>query len=92
MYFRSILSGTLAILLVSGLVVSSATAQAEERVGLLNAIKPDAGGLSLPKIGLPKLFGGKEKLTARSSLRRPAIPASLLSKSRSAHCRAPSKN
>jgi tol-pal system protein YbgF len=61
MYFRSILSGTLAILLVSGLAVSSAAAQAEERVGLLNAIKPDTGGLSLPKIGLPKLFGGREK-------------------------------
>jgi tol-pal system protein YbgF len=57
MYFRSILSGTLAILLVSSAIV-----HAEDRVGLLNALKPDTeSGLSLPKIGLPKLFGGKEK-------------------------------
>ena len=59
MYFRSILSGTLAILLVSSAIV-----QADDRVGLLNALKPDtadSGGLSLPKLGLPKLFGGKEK-------------------------------
>jgi tol-pal system protein YbgF len=58
MYFRSILSGTLAILLVS-----SAIAHADDRVGLLNALKPDTAesGLSLPKLGLPKLFGGKEK-------------------------------
>jgi tol-pal system protein YbgF len=63
MYFRSILSGTLAILLVCGLLGSSAIAQVDDRVGLLNAIKPDSaeGGLSLPKLGLPKLFGGKEK-------------------------------
>ena len=56
MYFRSILSGTLAILLVSGTIV-----QADDRVGLLNALTPgdtaDEGGL----FGLPKLFGGKEK-------------------------------
>ena len=59
MYFRSILSGTLAILLVSGAVV-----KADERVGILNAFKPaenSESGLSLPKLGLPKLFGGKEK-------------------------------
>ena len=58
MYFRSILSGTLAILLVSSAIV-----QADERVGLLNALKPDTAesGLSLPKLGLPKLFGGREK-------------------------------
>ncbi|MEP9387216.1 tol-pal system protein YbgF [Mesorhizobium sp. KR9-304] len=58
MYFRSILSGTLAILLVSG-----ATVQADDRVGLLDALKPDTAetGLSLSKLGLPKLFGGKEK-------------------------------
>ena len=74
MYFRSILSGTLAILLVSGLVVSSATAQAEERVGLLNAIKPDAGGLSLPKIGLPKLFGGREKSDGKVELAQAGDP------------------
>ena len=55
MYFRSILSGTLAILLVSGAIV-----QADERVGLLHAVKSAESGLSLPKIGLPKLFGGKE--------------------------------
>ncbi len=58
MYFRSILSGTLAILLVSSAIV-----QADDRVGLLSSIKPDSAesGLSLPKLGLPKLFGGKEK-------------------------------
>jgi tol-pal system protein YbgF len=59
MYFRSILSGTLAILLVSTAIV-----QADDRVGLLNELKPESaegGGLSLPKFGLPKLFGGKEK-------------------------------
>ncbi len=58
MYFRSILSGTLAILLVSGGIV-----QADQRVGLLNTIKSDnaESGLSLPKIGLPRLFGGKER-------------------------------
>ena len=36
MYFRSILSGTLAILLVSSAIV-----QADDRVGLLNSLKPD---------------------------------------------------
>ena len=43
--------------------MSSAIVQADERVGLLNALKPDTaeGGLSLPKLGLPKLFGGREK-------------------------------
>jgi len=58
MYFRSILSGTLAILLLS-----SATVHADERVGLLNSLKPDSAesGLSLPRLGLPKLFGGGEK-------------------------------
>src|SRR5689334_20047783 len=58
MYFRSILSGTLAILLVSSAIV-----QADDRVGLLNSLKPDTSesGLSLSKLGLPKLFGGKEK-------------------------------
>ncbi|HEY6630869.1 MAG TPA: tol-pal system protein YbgF [Rhizobiaceae bacterium] len=58
MYFRSILSGTLAILLVSSAIV-----HADDRVGLLNSQKSDAAesGLSLPKLGLPKLFGGKEK-------------------------------
>jgi tol-pal system protein YbgF len=63
MYFRSILSGTLPILLVSGLLVSTAIVQADDRVGLLDALKPGTseGGLSLPKLGLPKLFGGKEK-------------------------------
>src|SRR5688572_21798735 len=63
MYFRLILSGTLAILLGSGLLVSSTSVQADDRVGLLNVIGPDSAesGLSLPKFGLPKLFGGKEK-------------------------------
>jgi len=59
MYFRSILSGTLAVLLMSGAAV-----KADERVGILNALKPaetSDSGLSLPKLGLPKLFGGKEK-------------------------------
>lgn len=58
MYFRSILSGTLAILLVSG------AAMADERGGILDVLKPaetaSEGGLSLPRIGLPKLFGGGE--------------------------------
>ncbi len=60
MHFRSILSGTLAILLLSG-----ATALAGERIGLLNSLTSDEvaanTGLSLPKLGLPKLFGGKDK-------------------------------
>ena len=60
MHFRTILSGTLAILLLSG-----AAAPAGERVGLLNSLTSSRAaaydsGL-LPKIGLPKLFGGKEK-------------------------------
>ncbi len=57
MYFRSILSGTLAILFVSGTIV-----HADERGGFFNALKSDTAesGLSLPKIGLPKLFGGQE--------------------------------
>ena len=59
MHFRSILSGTLAILLLSG-----ATALAGERIGLLNSLTSDKvaanTGLSLPKLGLPKLFGGKD--------------------------------
>ena len=59
MYFRSILSGTLAILLASG-----AIARADERVGILNALSSDETsetGLSLPNFGLPKLFGSKER-------------------------------
>ena len=60
MHFRSILSGTLAILLLSG-----ATAPAGERIGLLNSISGDEVAANtglLPKLGLPKLFGGgKEK-------------------------------
>ncbi len=54
MYFRSILSGTLAILLVSG-----AATRADDRAGLFDILKPtesSGAGLSLPKI-----FGGKEK-------------------------------
>ena len=76
MYFRSILSGTLAILLMSGLLASSATVQADERVGLLNAISPDTAesGLSLPKIGLPKLFGGKEKPASEVELAQAGDP------------------
>ena len=76
MYFRSILSGTLAILLMSGLLASSATVQADERVGLLNAISPDTAesGLSLPKIGLPKLFGGKEKPAGEVELAQAGDP------------------
>lgn len=54
MYFRTILSGTLAILLVSG-----AVARADERTGS-NALEA-TGGLSLPRISLPKLFGGKDQ-------------------------------
>ena len=58
MYFRSILSGTLAILLVSGAIV-----QADERVGLLNAIKSDTprAVCRCRRSACPKLFGGKEK-------------------------------
>ena len=60
MHFRSILSGTLAILLLSG-----ATAPAGERIGLLNSLSSDQVAANtglLPKLGLPKLFGGsKEK-------------------------------
>ena len=58
MYFRSILSGTLAILLVSSAIV-----RADDRVGLLNSFESTTAGngLTLVKFGLPKLFGGKEK-------------------------------
>ena len=59
MHFRSILSGTLAILLLSG-----ATAPAGERIGLLNSLTSDEAAANtglLPKLGLPKLFGGKDK-------------------------------
>jgi tol-pal system protein YbgF len=71
MYFRSILSGTLAILLVSGAVV-----HADERVGLLNSFKSDSAesGLSLPKIGLPKLFGGKEKSSGQVEMAQAGDP------------------
>ena len=51
MYFRTILSGTLAIMLLSGAGVS-----ANERAGWLKPFK--SAGLSIP---LPKIFGGKEK-------------------------------
>lgn len=58
MYFRSILSGTLAIFLMTG-----AAANADERGGLFNTQQPaqasGEGGL-LPSFGLPKLFGKKE--------------------------------
>lgn len=60
MYFRSILSGTLAILLVSGAAV-----QADQRTGIPHDSNPsetsDGSGLSLPKFGLPKLFGSRDK-------------------------------
>jgi tol-pal system protein YbgF len=60
MYFRLILSGTLAILLVSGVTV-----RADSRAGLVDAAPPaetvDEGGFTLPKFGLPKLFGNKEE-------------------------------
>ncbi|MBX3584003.1 MAG: tol-pal system protein YbgF [Rhizobiaceae bacterium] len=55
MYFRTLLSGTLAILLVSG-----ALAGADERTGS-STVLAAAGGLSLPKISLPKLFGSKDQ-------------------------------
>jgi tol-pal system protein YbgF len=75
MYFRSILSGTLAILLGSGLVVSSTIVKADDRVGLLIAPKPGSeSGLSLPKFGLPKLFGGKEKPTGDVELAQAGDP------------------
>ena len=58
MYFRSILSGTLAIL------IFGAVAHADERVGLFNALKADRSGeesrFSVPSLGLPKLFGKQE--------------------------------
>ena len=59
MYFRSILSGTLAMFLVSG-----AIAHADERVGILNVLKSDTtseSSFSVPTLGLPKLFGKKEE-------------------------------
>jgi tol-pal system protein YbgF len=76
MYFRSILSGTLAILLVSGLLVSTAIVQADDRVGLLNVIKSDPAesGQSLPRFGLPKLFGGKEKPAGNVELAQAGDP------------------
>jgi tol-pal system protein YbgF len=59
MYFRSILSGTLAILLMT-----AAGAKADERGGLFNAWSSAEssreGGISLPSFGLPKLFGKKD--------------------------------
>ncbi len=55
MYFRSILSGTLAIFLMS-----VASGHAYERAGLANAPKSETG-ISLAKFGLPKIFGGKEQ-------------------------------
>ncbi|MEQ1940831.1 tol-pal system protein YbgF [Mesorhizobium sp. VNQ89] len=71
MYFRTILSGTLAILLVSG-----AVAQADERAGLFDAFKTaeNAGGLSLPKIGLPKFFGSKEQPSASITVAQAGDP------------------
>lgn len=71
MYFRSILSGTLAILFVSGTIV-----QADERVGLFNAHKSDTAesGLSLPKIGLPKLFGGKDNAAGQFQVAQAGDP------------------
>jgi tol-pal system protein YbgF len=58
MYFRSFLSGTLAILLLSG-----AGVQADERAGIFDVLKPveSTTDYGLAKIGLPKLFGGKEE-------------------------------
>lgn len=58
MYFRTILSGTLALFLISG-----TAAHADERAGLFNILKPaESNGesrLSVPTLGLPKLFGKK---------------------------------
>lgn len=57
MYFRSILSGTLALFLVSGVV-----AHADERVGIFNVFKSESASesRSVPTLGLPKLFGKNE--------------------------------
>jgi len=71
MYFRSVLSGTLAILLVSGAIV-----QADERAGIFDVLKPvettaDSG---LAMIGLPKLFGGKEQPSATVQLAQAGDP------------------
>lgn len=64
MYFRSILSGTLAILFVSGTIV-----QADERVGLFNALKSDTA-----EIGLPKLFGGKDNAAGQFQVAQAGDP------------------
>jgi len=58
MCFRSILSGTLTILLLSGAAV-----QADERAGIFDVLKPveTTADNGLARIGLPKLFGGNEK-------------------------------
>jgi len=71
MYFRSVLSGTLAILLVSGAVV-----RADERAGIFDVLKPvqttaDSG---LAMIGLPKLFGDKEQPSATVQLAQAGDP------------------
>ena len=61
MHFRSILSGTLAVLLLSG-----AGASARDG-GLLNRLEADTGGFSLklPKLGLPGVFGEKREQAAQ---------------------------
>lgn len=61
MHFRSILSGTLAVLLLSG-----AGASARDG-GLLNRLEADTGGFSLklPKLGLPGVFGERREQAAQ---------------------------
>ena len=90
MYFRSILSGTLAILLLC----PARSSRPDDRVGLLNVIKPDAAesGLSLPGSACRSCSAARRSRPATSSSRRPAIRASPRSKSRSARCTARSRN
>ncbi len=64
MYFRSILSGTLAIFLMSAV-----SGHAYENSGFLKSGETRAeSGISLVKLGLPKIFGGKQQPAAGSEI------------------------
>jgi tol-pal system protein YbgF len=66
MHFRSILSGTLAVLLLSGAAALAG--------GGVNSSTPSEGGFSfhLPSLGLPGVFGEKKQTTVEVAQAQPA--------------------
>ena len=74
MYFRSILSGTLAICLSGCSCPARRPGGRTRRAPERNQPDTAESGLSLPKLGLPKLFGGREKPAGEVELAQAGDP------------------